>query len=273
MFDFFYKRPYLLYSLIAGFFIMGVVGLTTLPKNLFPDANPPKVVVITSVPGATAKVAASTVSKPIEEELARLGFVTDVSSVNVANFSIVSAEFSYKKSLNEAAVDVSNALNIARAKIPAGLNPAVYTAGDFTLPVDVMALSPKNDSISLDQIRKVADSFIKPKLLSNPAIGNVEVFGGYESAINVEIDPFKAKKYGVDFETIAKVIMAQNKDIPVGFIKGENSFYTVTIYGEQDNVLALQNLLVKPNVRLKDIADVRWGHKKRTRSLTILAVF
>ena len=264
MFDFFYKRPYLLYSLIAGFFIMGIVGLTTMPKNLFPDANPPKVVVITSVPGATAKVAASTVSKPIEEELARLGFVTDVSSVNVANFSIVSAEFGYKKSLNEAAVDVSNALNIARAKIPAGLNPAIYTAGDFTLPVDVIALSPKNDAISLDQIRKVADSFIKPHLLSNPAIGNVEVFGGYQSAINIEIDPFRAKKYGVDFETITRVITAQNKDIPVGFIKGDNSFYTVTIYGEKDNVLALQNLLVKPNVRLQDIADVKWGHQKRT---------
>ena len=264
MFEFFYKRPYLLYSLITGFFIMGIIGLITMPKNLFPDANPPKVVVITSVPGATAKVAASTVSKPIEEELARLGFVTDVSSVNVANFSIVSAEFGYQKGLNEAAVDVSNALNIAKAKIPTGLNPAIYTAGDFTLPVDVIALSPKNDRVSLDQIRKVADSFIKPRLLSNPAIGNVEVFGGYESAINIEIDPFKAKKYSVDFETIAKMIMSQNKDIPVGFIKGNNSFYTVTIYGEKDNVLALQNLLIKPNVRLKDIADVKWGHQKRT---------
>jgi len=264
MFDFFYKRPYLLYSLIAGFFVMGIFGLSTMPKNLFPDANPPRVVVITSVPGATAKVVASTVSKPIEEELARLGFVTDVNSVNVANLSIVSVEFGYKKSLNEAAVDVANALNIATAKIPAGMNPAIYTAGDFTLPVDVIALSPKNDAISLDQIRKVADSFIKPELLSNPAIGNVEVFGGFESAINVEIDPFKAKKYGVDFETIAKVIMAQNKDIPVGFIKGNDSFYTVTIYGEKDNVLALENLLIKPNVRLRDIATVAWGHKKRT---------
>ena len=264
MFDFFYKRPYLLYSLIAGFFIMGIIGLATMPKNLFPDANPPKVVVITSVPGATAKVAASTVSKPIEEELARLGFVTDVSSINVANFSIVSAEFGYKKSLNEAAVDVSNALNIAKAKIPAGLNPAIYTAGDFTLPVDVIALSPKNSAVSLDQIRKITDSFIKPYLLSNENIGNVEVFGGYQSAINVEIDPFKAKKYGVDFETIAKVITAQNKDIPVGFIKGSDSFYTVTIYGEKDNVLELQNLLIKPNVRLKDVADVIWGHQKRT---------
>ena len=264
MFDFFYKRPYLLYSLIAGFFIMGIVGLKTLPKNLFPDANPPKIVVITSVPGATAKVVASTVSKPIEEELSRLGLVTDVSSVNVANFSIVSAEFGYKKSLNEAAVDVANALNVAKAKLPAGLNPAIYTAGDFTLPVDVIALSPKNGKIGLDQIRKVADSFIKPALLANPSIGNVEVFGGYQSAINIEVDPFKAKKYGIDFATIAKVIQAQNKDIPVGFIKGNDSFYTVTIYGEQDNVLALQNLLLKPNVRLKDIAEVKWGHKKRT---------
>ena len=45
MFEYFYNRPYLLYSLIVGFFIMGVVALITLPKNLFPDANPPKVVV------------------------------------------------------------------------------------------------------------------------------------------------------------------------------------------------------------------------------------
>lgn len=264
IFEYFYKRPYLLYSLIAGFFIMGIIGLKTLPKNLFPDANPPKIVVITKVPGATAKVVASTVSKPIEQELSRLGLVTDISSVNVANMSIVSAEFGYKKGLNAAAVDVANALNIAKAKIPAGLNPAIYAAGDFTLPVDVIALSPKNSSITLAEIRKIADSFIKPRLLSNKNIGNVEVFGGYQSSINIEIDPFKAKKYGVDFDTIVKVIMAQNKDIPVGFIKGKNSFFTVTIYGEKDNVLRLKNLLIKPNVRLKDVADVKWGYQKRT---------
>ena len=264
LFEYFYKRPYLLYSLIAGFFIMGVIGLITLPKNLFPDSNPPKIVVITQVPGATAKVVASTVSKPIEEELSRLGLVTDISSVNVANMSIISAEFGYKKGLNAAAVDVANAINIAKSKIPAGLTPAIYEAGDFTLPVDVIALSPKNSSITLPEIRKIADSFIKPHLLANKNIGNVEVFGGYQSAIDIEIDPFKAKKYGVDFATITKMIMAQNKDVPVGFVKGKNSFYTVTIYGEKDNVLKLQNLLIKPNVRLKDIADVKWSYKKRT---------
>jgi len=264
MFDFFYKRPYLLYALIATFFIMGVIGLVTLPKNLFPDANPPQVIVITQVPGATAQVAASTVSKPIEQEISRLGLVTDVSSVNVANFSIVKAEFDYEKGLNAAAVDVANALSIAKAKLPQGTNPAIYTAGDFTLPVDVIALSPKNNNITLADIRKIADSFIKPHLLSNKSIGNVEVFGGYESAINIEVDPFKAKRYGVNFETITKSIKALNHDMPIGFIKGEDSFYTVTFYGERDNVEKLKQLQIMPNVRLSDIADVKWSYKKRT---------
>ncbi len=264
MFDFFYKRPYLLYSIIAAFFIMGIIALATLPKNLFPDANPPQVIVITQVPGATAQVAASTVSKPIEQEISRLGLVTDVSSVNVAGFSIVKADFDYEKGLNAAAVDVANALSIAKAKLPQGTNPAIYTAGDFTLPVDVIALSPKSSSITLADIRKIADSFIKPALLANEKIGNVEVFGGYESAVNIEVDPFKAKRYGVNFETITKAIGALNRDMPIGFIKGENDFYTVTFYGEKDNVERLKQLRIMPNVRLSDIADVKWSYKKRT---------
>ena len=264
MFEFFYKRPYVLYSLIAAFFIMGIIALITLPKNLFPDANPPQVIVITNVPGATAQVAASTVSKPIEQEISRLGLVTDVSSVNVANYSIVKAEFDYKKGLNAAAVDVANALSIAKAKLPKGTNPAIYTAGDFTLPVDVIALSPKNKNVTLADIRKISDSFIKPHLLSNKAIGNVEVFGGFESAINIEVDPFKAKTYHVNFETIAKAIGTLNRDMPIGFIKGENDFYTVTFYGEKDNVERLKQLQIMPNVRLGDIADIQWSYKKRT---------
>ena len=264
MFEFFYKRPYMLYSIISAFFIMGIIALVTLPKNLFPDANPPQVIVITSVPGATAQIAASTVSKPIEQEISRLGLVTDVSSINVANYSIVKADFGYKKGLNAAAVDVANALSIAKAKLPAGTNPAIYTAGDFTLPVDVIALSPKNKNITLGDIRRVADSFIKPYLLSNKVIGNVEVFGGYESAINIEVDPFKAKRYGVNFETIVKSLQVLNRDMPIGFIKGDNDFYTVTFYGEKDNIQKLQQLPIMPNVKLSDIADVSWGHKKRT---------
>jgi multidrug efflux pump subunit AcrB len=175
MFEYFYKRPYLLYSLIAGFFVVGIIALFTLPKNLFPDSTPPQVIVITKIPGATAQVAANTVSKPIEQEIARLGLVNDVSSVNVANFSMVKVEFSYEKKLNDAAVDVSNALSIAKGNLPAEASPAIYTIGDYTLPVDVISISPKSGTMSLGEVRKIADNFIKPYLLSNPEMADMRV--------------------------------------------------------------------------------------------------
>ncbi len=264
MFEFFYKRPYLLFSTIALFFVMGVIGLVKMPKNLFPDSEYPTVVVITKIPGATAKVAASTVSKPIEEEISRLSLIRDISSVNVPNFSIIKAEFGYKKGLEAAAVDVSNALSIAKAKLPPNANPAVYTVGSFTLPVDVVALSPKNKNISLKEIRKIADSFIKPYLLSDHVIGNVEVFGGYKSAININIDPLKMKKYQFSFAQVFNVLRGSERDIPMGFIKGKNGFFTLTIYGEKDRVSELKRVAIAPNIMLKDIATVNWSEQKRT---------
>ena len=264
MFKYFYNRPYTLYSLLAALLILGIVGLVGLPKNLFPDANPPQVIVITQVPGATAQVAANTVSKPIEQEISRLGLVTDVSSINVANFSIVKAEFGYDKGLNEAAVDVANALSIAKSNLPPNINPSIYSAGDFTLPVDVISISPKNSEMDLGDLRKVADNFIKPYLLSNPEVGNVEVFGGYQGAINIELDPFKAKKYGIDFDKVAMALKVLNRDIPIGFVKNKNSFYTITYYGEKDETERIKQINLMPNVKLGDVAEVNWGYKKRT---------
>ncbi|WP_457603111.1 efflux RND transporter permease subunit [Nitratifractor sp.] len=264
MFTYFFKRPYQLYSLIAIFFALGVVALITLPKNLFPDANRPQVIVITQVPGATAEVAASSVSKPIEAEISRISMVRDVSSVNVANMSIVKAEFEYKKGLESAAVDVANALSIARARLPKDVIPAVYTAGDFTLPVDVISLCPKDGNITLPEIRKIADSFIKPYLLGNTAIGNVEVFGGYQSAITIEIDPFKAKHYGIDLSKLIAVIGSINKDTPIGFVKGSDNFATLTYYGERDQIEKLKQLPIAPNLRLGEIAKISWSYQKRS---------
>ena len=263
MFDFFHKRPYLLYSVIAGFFVLGVYGLIVMPKNLFPDSARPTVIVMSQVPGATPNVVAATVSKPVEQELSTLSLIRKVSSTNIAGMSIVTAEFEYKKGLDAAAVDVNNAINKVRGKLPSGVNPSIYTSGSFTLPVDVFALSPANSSVDIDTIRKLVISDIKPALLRNPEIGNVEVFGGYQSAINISIDPFAAKSHGIALSKIAGTIRALDRDMPIGFSKGENSFFTVTYYGERDQVENLQRLPVAPNVTLGDIATVTWEHQRR----------
>ncbi len=263
MFEYFHKRPYLLYSLIAGFFILGIYGLIVMPKNLFPDSDRPTVIVISQIPGATPDVVTATVSKPIEQELSTLAQIRQVSSTNIAGMSIVTAEFEYKKGLDAAAVDVNNAVGKVRGRLPADVNPSIYTAGAFTLPVDVFALSPADGDLSQGDIRKLAESDIKPALLRNTAIGNVEIFGGYQSAITIAVDPFAAKSHDIDLDKIGATIRNLNRDLPIGFSKGSDSFYTVTWYGERDRMEDLKRLPVAPNVTLGDIATVEWDHQSR----------
>jgi multidrug efflux pump subunit AcrB len=263
MFDFFHKRPYLLYSLIAAFFVLGVYGLIVMPKNLFPDSDRPTVIVMTQVPGATPNVVAATVSKPIEEEVSTLSHIRQVSSVNIAGMSIVTAEFEYAKGLEPAAVDVNNAVNKVRGKLPQNVNPSIYTAGSHILPVDVFALSPAGGGLTLDDVRKITESDIKPALLRNPQVGNVEIFGGYQSAISINLDPFKTKAVGLSLDKVATIVRALDRDAPIGFSKNADSFYTITIYGERAGVEELSMLPVAPNVRLGDIARIKWDHQKR----------
>jgi len=263
MFDYFHKRPYLLYSLITGFFILGIYGLVVMPKNLFPDSDRPTVIVVSQIPGATPDVVTATVSKPIEQQLSTLSQIRTVSSTNIAGMSIVSAEFEYKKGLDKASVDVNNAINKVKGTLPTGVNPSIYTAGSFTLPVDVFALSPADSDLNLDDIHKLAVSDIKPALLRNTDIGNVEIFGSYQSAITIEIDPFAAKSHGIALDKIAATIRNLNRDLPIGFSKSSDSFYTVTMYGERDRIEDLKRLPVAPNVTLGDIATIRWQHQQR----------
>lgn len=263
MFEFFHKRPYLLYSIIAGLFFLGVYGLIVMPKNLFPDSDRPTVIIVSQVPGATSNVVAATVSKPVEQEVSALAQIRKVSSTNIAGISIVSAEFEYKKGLDAAAVDVNNAINKVRSKLPEGVNPSIYTAGSFVLPVDVFALSPAADNVDIGTIRKLVDSDIKPALLRNPEVGNVEVFGGFQSAININVDPFAAKSHGIALDKIAGTIRALDHDLPLGFSKGEGSFFTVTYYGERNRVEELQRLPLAANVTLGDIATITWEHQRR----------
>ena len=263
MFDYFHKRPYLLYSLIAGFFILGIYGLVVMPKNLFPDSDRPTVIVISQIPGATPDVVTATVSKPMEQELSTLSQIRQVSSTNIAGMSIVTAEFEYKKGLDAAAVDVNNAVNKVRGKLPPDVNPSIYTTGAFILPVDVYALSAADGDLGLDDIQKLAESDIKPALLRNTDIGNVEIFGGYQTAITIAIDPFAAKSHGIDLDKIAATLRNLNRDLPIGFSKGSDSFYTLSWYGERDRMEDLKRLPVAPNVTLGDIATVQWEHQRR----------
>ncbi len=265
LFRYFHGRPLLLYAILAIASIIGVVGYLKMPRNMYPDVERPQVAVVTALPGAAAQSVAQKLSRPIEQELYALSGVRDVQSTSRNEVSIVRVEFEYEKGLNAALLDVNNALSRARGKLPAEAPASsVYAIGAFTNPVLVLTLSPKpGATLTLAQVRLLAENRIKALLLAQPRIATVDVFGGYEPAVRVSIDPMKLARYRVSQGQLQETLAKLNRDWPLGTLQGAGANLTLTVYGERADVAQLRLLPLTPSVTLGDVAELSLSHADR----------
>jgi multidrug efflux pump subunit AcrB len=265
LFTFFHGRPLLLTMVLTITSLLGVIGYVKMPRNMYPDVERPQVTVITQLPGASALSVAQKVSRPIEQELYSLSHVRDVQSTNKNEVSIVRAEFEYEKGLDAALLDVNNALSRVRGKLPPEVPPSsVYAVGAFTQPVMILSLSPKvGSNLTLSQVRLLAENDIRTAFVTQPAIANVEVFGGFEPAIRIEFDPLKLSRYRISQAQLQELINKLNRDWPVGTAQGKDSTLTLTIYGERADLGALRLMPLMQGVTLGDVAQLRLDHAER----------
>lgn len=265
LFRFFHARPLLLNAILVIASILGVVGYLKMPRNMYPDVERPQVAVVTQLPGAAAQSVAQKLSRPIEQELYALSGVRDVQSTSRNEVSIVRAEFEYEKGLSAALLDVNNALSRARGKLPAEAPASsVYAIGAFTNPVMVLTLSPKpGTALTLPQVRLLAENRIKALFLAQPRIATVDVFGGYEPAVRVAIDPMKLMRYRVSQAQLQEALAKLDRDWPVGTFQGAGASLTLTIYGERADVAQLRLLPLTQNVTLGDVAELGLTHADR----------
>jgi multidrug efflux pump subunit AcrB len=265
LFRYFHGRPLLLNVILVIASILGVIGYLKMPRNMYPDVERPQVTVITQLPGASAQSVAQKITRQVEQELYSLSMVRDVQSTNKNEVSIVRAEFEYEKGLDAALLDVNNALSRVRAKLPSDAPPSsVYAIGAFTNPVMVLTLSPKpGNSLTLAQIRMLAENDIRAALVTQPNIANVEIFGGYEPAVRVEFDPLKLARYHISQAQLQELIGKMNRDWPLGNLLGESSSFTLTIYGERTEIEKLRLLPLTRDVTLGDVAELSLSHADR----------
>ncbi len=217
--------PHLLLALLLLGVVLGIKSFFELPINLFPDANYPKIVVVLQLPGASAEDIEQKVAIPVEKELATLSMTRKVVSASRDGVAVCSVEFEYDKGLSAAQVDVSNALDRIRTDLPDELlPPRIFKVSDATTAVMTIAVWPRKETIlNMAQTRRLVEEYIKPMFLIEPAIGDVEVFGGDKTELLITIHRDKLARYGISMDTIAKALASQNNNLPSGLIRtGEN---------------------------------------------------
>jgi multidrug efflux pump subunit AcrB len=259
--DFVFKRKHFILSVILALTFLGVVGLFKIKQKLFPDSNRPQIAVVVIQNGASAKDMAENVAIPIEQRLYTLDKVRKVYSTSKDEVSVINVEFEYTKDIGEAATDVQNEISKIRYLLPKDIKePQIYKITDATPPVIVLSVYPKDDSLSLADLRELAENKIKNDLLRIKSVANVDVFGGYRKEVFIEIDKEKLNKYKIPFSLVLARIKESNLDIPIGLIVNKDNEFLIKSLNKGRSLEDIKNIYITPNIKLSDIATIKYDY-------------
>jgi hydrophobic/amphiphilic exporter-1 (mainly G- bacteria), HAE1 family len=257
------KRPIFITCVILVTMITGYLSLRSLPVDLFPDVTFPVVTVTTPYPGAGPRETEMLISKIFEEEFATISGVKTIRSNNQEGVSIVIVEFNFNVDIKYAEQQVRDKVSSARSDLPDDAEESVIRRVDPSdQPIITIALTA---DLSDAELYDLADLTVKPKIEQINQVGLVEIIGGRQREIRVDLDLEKMKFRQVSGIQVADALGKAGSNIPSGKIDvtaiKETVFRTV---GEFQSLKEINNTIVQffgndVPVVLSDVATVREG--------------
>jgi len=243
--------------LVAGY----LTATTRLKLDLFPDVSSNFIQVTTLDPTTgIAEEIERTITVPIEEELASVQGLKKVSSFSEDNFSNIFIEVDPSiTNLDPVLNEVRQAVDKARGKLPASVEPPVIEEFDIPFPLITFTVSYPPD-YDVMQIRDTLER-IKRSLRIVPGVSDVLVDGMDRREVWVELDPYKLESAGVSFEDVALAVRRKNLNAVGGRIDGSGGQRLVRLMGEIRSAEELAEVPIKTaggrTLLLRDVANFR----------------
>lgn len=245
--------------------LAGYISYNKIPKELFPDIVIPTISIATIYPGATPQDIENLITKQIEKQLKSINGIKKISSNSLSDFSLVIAEFATDQDPKYCKQRVADAVDKAKKDLPSDLkdDPQVQEF-DFS-EIPIMNINIAGD-FPLDRIKNFAEQ-LKDKIETNKEITRVNIVGGVDREIQVDVDLVRMNAVGITFNDIEGSIARQNLNISGGEIVIGNLRRNIRITGEFDSPKDIGNIVIRSflgnTVFLKDVATIRDGFKEK----------
>lgn len=254
-------KPHLIISFLALFIFAGIMGYGKIHRNLFPNSNYPEVAVVIVEAGASTKRMATNIAVPVEEELYTLDNIRRAYSSTIDEVTVIRAEFEYEKDIDTAINDVTNAISKIREKLPKEIRePQIIKITEATAPILVVAMTPKGENLSLEEVRDLASSKIRHRLIKSQGVANVDIFGGYEKELQIIVDKNKLDRYQLSLSEVVATLQKNNKEYAIGLISNQEHSYLLKSGGQKEQVSAIKSMPITTNIKLSDVAEIYFGH-------------
>src|ERR1043166_6204000 len=265
------RRPVFASMIVLSLVVVGTAGFFKLGVDRFPSVDLPTVSVRVNLPGAAPEEVESLVAQPIEDVINTVDGISELRSVSGQGTAIVIATFKLDRNLESAAQDVRDRVNTLGRKLPDDATPPVVQKFDNdSTPVLTLALAGDR---SLRELTELADKTVRVQLERVSGVGEVQVVGGLDRAINVWIDADRLAAYQISIAQVRDALQRQNADVPGGNVITNKEELTLRTLGRftdprDFNDLVIANVNGAP-VRLRAVGRVEDGTKEQ-RSLSRL---
>ena len=271
MFKKFIDRPVLATVISILLVILGVLGLTRLPLQQFPDIAPPAVQVTALYPGANAETVLRSVAPSLEEAINGVESMSYMSSTASNDGSLViTIYFKLGTDPDQAAVNVQNRVSQATSQLPAEVIQAGVTTAkqqnSLIMVVDMYTDDPKNYDQTF--MANYAAINIIPELKRIPGVGQALIFGGSKDySMRVWLNPVKMASYNLMPDEVIAKIKDKNLEAAPGKFgeSSDNAFeYVIKYKGKLNKPTEYEDIIIRSNadgsfLKLKDIARVEFG--------------
>jgi HAE1 family hydrophobic/amphiphilic exporter-1 len=255
------KKPVTVIMIISALLMLGMISLTKLKVELYQNAGRGIISILTSVRGGMPpREVEDLVTRPIEEAAGTVGNVQAIYSSSKESESRVTMSFETGTDMNFAALEVREKFAKVKNKLPREIQkPVIAKYDESQSPIFIVAFT--SDFYTPEQVRIIIEEQLKSKVMRVQGVANVDIYGGRERKILVEIDKEKIDAYQISFERIMEVLGANNFNVLTGGItKGEKEFHIRAI-GEFMDVADIGNIGVAITshgsiIRLKQVARV-----------------
>ncbi len=265
---FFIHRP--VFSMVVSILIVivGLIGLTLLPIDQYPQIASPVIQVSATYPGASAQTVTQAVATPIEQEInGTPGMLyMESSSTNSGAFTL-NVTFDLSVDADLAAVEIQNRVKEAEGRLPAeviqnGISVSKQ-ASSRLMTITLQSDDPKFDEIYLSNYATLNVVDIIRRV---PGVGRVSSAGGRYYAMQIWVRPDKLANFGLTVQDLQSALKDQNRESAAGVlgqqpISNIDVTTPITAHGRLSSVSEFENIVVRANpngsiIRLKDVARI-----------------
>lgn len=265
------NRPVFTVMIVIIVLILGGVSLSRLPIDLMPDITSPTISISTSYSKASPEIMEELVTKTIEEAVSAVPGVKEISSQSSEGNSNVQVTFNWGTNLDTAANDLRDRLDRIISRLPdEASRPSLRKFDLSATPVINLGVTGDMDPLTL---RNLVEEQVSYRLERVPGVAGVDIRGGLEREIHINIDKNKLQSLHLNLNQIISKIQSANLNEPIGQINKGNYQISVRVPGVFENLKQIEETVIANRngavIKIKDIAHIDDSFAKITRIIRI----